>query len=86
MPSDQVLEVQADAVEKVLAGIWQEFFKKDEVKPEDDFFALGGNSLLAVKFISKIEAHFGEEALPPEALYDDPSFANILAVIKAGLN
>ena len=56
-------------------------FNTTTVSAEDDFFALGGNSLTAVKFISQVEDNFGIEALSPEALYSDASFKNILATI-----
>lgn len=37
--------------EAVLAEVWQEILHVDHVSPDDDFFALGGDSLLAIKVV-----------------------------------
>jgi acyl-CoA synthetase (AMP-forming)/AMP-acid ligase II/acyl carrier protein len=41
-------------LEKELAGIWTSIFQIEEVSIDDDFFALGGDSLLAVHVLSRI--------------------------------
>lgn len=37
--------------------------------PSDDFFAIGGTSMMAIKLIAKIEDQFGEDVLPPTDLF-----------------
>lgn len=66
--------------EKVIAEMWQELFGIAEVGPEDDFFALGGNSLTAIKFLARVEERFGVDALLPETLYED---ARVTSLAKA---
>ena len=44
--------------ERRLAAIWQEFLKVDRVGRTDDFFELGGDSLLAISMLSEIERSF----------------------------
>ena len=66
--------------EKVIAEIWTELFGVAEVGPEDDFFALGGNSLTAIKFLARVEERFGVDALLPETLYED---AKVVSLAKA---
>ena len=44
-------------VEKILSNIWCAAFKFEKVGIYDDFFDLGGNSLLAMKIITSIENH-----------------------------
>jgi len=39
------------AAADVLAGIWCEILSVDRVQPDDDFFSLGGDSLLAVRVV-----------------------------------
>jgi len=42
-------------METKLAGIWMEVLKLDRVGRRDDFFSLGGNSLLTVKMVNLLE-------------------------------
>lgn len=46
-------------MEKKIAAIWIEVLKLDELRLNDDFFRLGGHSLMATKVISIIEKEFG---------------------------
>lgn len=46
-------------MEKKIAGIWIEVLNLEKVSLEDDFFRLGGHSLMATKVISIIEREFG---------------------------
>lgn len=39
------------------------------VNAADDFFAVGGTSMLAIKLIARIEDTFGEDVLPPSDLF-----------------
>lgn len=41
--------------EKRIAGIWQELFNIENVSRDDDFFALGGHSIQAIRFISEMK-------------------------------
>ena len=41
-------------LEKVLAGIWAEVLQAEQVGVHDDFFAIGGNSLLATRVIIRL--------------------------------
>ncbi|WUH89174.1 amino acid adenylation domain-containing protein [Streptomyces sp. NBC_00433] len=42
-----------------LAELWRELLEADAVGPESDFFALGGNSLLALRLVNRVDAEFG---------------------------
>ncbi|GAB3465548.1 non-ribosomal peptide synthetase [Actinophytocola sediminis] len=46
-------EPPADALEQVLAGIWAELLDLDQVGVLDDFFDLGGHSLVATQAVSR---------------------------------
>ncbi|MFD5514916.1 amino acid adenylation domain-containing protein [Streptomyces sp. NPDC127066] len=47
-----------DPLEKVLAGIWAEVLELDRVGVTDDFFDLGGHSLLVTQVVSRIRDLF----------------------------
>ena len=51
---------EAGEVARVLAGVWKELLGVD-VGPDDDFFLLGGHSLVAARLIARVRARFGVE-------------------------
>ncbi len=71
------------AIERML-GIWKNCLRR-EVAAEDDFFDLGGDSLMAVGLFREIENHFGR-ALPMSSLFNSPTPARLaLLVADAGV-
>lgn len=46
----------------VMVGLWRQVLRTDDVTEEDDFFDLGGNSILAVRLLPLIKEHLGAEA------------------------
>jgi amino acid adenylation domain-containing protein len=50
-----------NAVEEVLAGIWASVLKVEKVGVHDNFFEMGGHSLLVVKVISRVRDAFQVE-------------------------
>jgi amino acid adenylation domain-containing protein len=49
----------ADEAEAELAGIWADCLGLPEVGVTDEFFALGGTSIMAVRLVNRVERHFG---------------------------
>jgi len=43
----------------------------------DDFFEIGGNSLIAMRLLARVEAEFGEDCLPPDDLFGSASIEEI---------
>jgi acyl carrier protein len=54
-----VFEPPAPGLEQAIAAIWQEMLQVSRVGAEDNFFEIGGNSLLALRVIAAIEARCG---------------------------
>ncbi|HLL48448.1 MAG TPA: amino acid adenylation domain-containing protein, partial [Longimicrobiaceae bacterium] len=48
-------------VEEALAEIWAEVLRRERVGAHDDFFALGGHSLMATQVISRVRDRLGAE-------------------------
>lgn len=67
-------------VEQKLAELWQELFGVEQVSIHDNFFDLGGNSLLGVQLVSRIRSTFDIE-LPMSALFESASVAELSKVI-----
>jgi hypothetical protein len=55
MSTPRVAAEPLNAVESVMAEIWESVLHVRDVGPDDDFFALGGDSLLAIEIISAAE-------------------------------
>ncbi|MEV7014145.1 amino acid adenylation domain-containing protein, partial [Streptosporangium sp. NPDC051022] len=70
------------ATERLLAGLWHEVLGVDDVGRHDDFFALGGDSLAALRITARLLGHFGKN-LSPQAVFDTPVLANLAARLDA---
>ncbi|WP_079173127.1 phosphopantetheine-binding protein [Streptomyces monashensis] len=42
-----------------IAALWGEYFESREIGVDDDFFALGGNSLTGIKIIDRVAQDYG---------------------------
>lgn len=64
-----------DAVETLLAGIWAEVLRADQVGIHDNFFDLGGDSILAIQAASR--AHKAGLAITPRQLFQHQTVAEL---------
>ncbi|MFI7416490.1 amino acid adenylation domain-containing protein [Nonomuraea sp. NPDC049684] len=73
-----------NATEALLAGIWAEVLGLDvaDVGVEDDFFDLGGDSILSIRVISRVRAALGA-APSPRQLFDTPTIAAFAGTLTA---
>jgi len=63
-------------VEQTVARIWQELFGVQEVGIHDNFFDLGGHSLLLVQMQGKLQAHFSRD-VPIVQLFQYPTVRDL---------
>ena len=64
-----------------LVKIWEETFHKHPIGIHDNFFAIGGKSLLAVKMFGTINKELNEK-LQPTLLMEHPTIASIASFIN----
>jgi len=64
-----------------IAAIWQKLLGIDQVGVFDDFFDLGGNSLMGTQLISQLRESFQVE-LPLRSLFEDPTISGVAKIIE----
>uniref|UniRef100_UPI0038998E4D non-ribosomal peptide synthase/polyketide synthase n=1 Tax=Saccharothrix syringae TaxID=103733 RepID=UPI0038998E4D len=68
--------------ERVLAEIWAQVLGVERVGVEDDFFQLGGDSIISIQVVSR--ARQAGYALVPRDLFTYPTVAALAAAVPAG--
>ncbi|RZM84972.1 non-ribosomal peptide synthetase [Pseudoalteromonas rubra] len=63
-------------MEAKLQGIWQELLGKDQISVEDNFFEVGGHSLMGIRLASACREKLGIE-LPLKALMEAPTIRGL---------
>jgi acyl carrier protein len=66
--------------EQGVAALFTELLGRDRVGVDDNFFALGGNSLLAARLVALVRTDFQVEMTLLD-LFDDPTVAGVAAFI-----
>ncbi|MEM7305306.1 MAG: amino acid adenylation domain-containing protein [Planctomycetota bacterium] len=68
--------------ERAVAALFERVLEVDRVGAADDFFALGGDSLVAIRLMAGIAELYGVE-LPLRDLFDGPTPAEVAATVAA---
>ena len=68
-------------MEKTVAGILERLLKLEHVDVEENFFSLGGHSLLGAQLIARLRDTFGIE-MPLRVVFEAPTVAELSAEIK----
>ena len=71
-----------NAVEEVLASIWANLLKVERVGIWDNFFDLGGHSLLTTQLISRVRQTFRVE-ISLRDLFEEPTLAHLSKILIA---
>jgi tyrocidine synthetase-3 len=67
--------------EKAVAAVWQQVLRIERTGIYDDFFQLGGQSILAIQIIQRLNQTF-EVDLPMRALFTEPTIAGLALLIE----
>jgi aryl carrier-like protein len=67
--------------QEILAAIWSHVLGVDRVRPEDDFFLLGGNSMRCLEVVARAER--AGLQISPRQLYEHPTIAGLARAIDA---
>lgn len=68
--------------ERELAQLWQQLLDVSEIFADDNFFSLGGHSLLIARLVSKITAKFGKN-IALTVIYENPQLNHLAVAIES---
>lgn len=74
-----------DEIEKTLFKMWKSVLGQSYIRKDDNFFDIGGDSLMAVQLFSKISLEFSID-LPLSALIEASDFKALVEMIRARIN
>ncbi|MFC4857843.1 SDR family NAD(P)-dependent oxidoreductase [Actinophytocola glycyrrhizae] len=78
-PADE--PARATELEATIAGVWARMLGVERVGVDDDFFDLGGNSLVAVQLIAQLRKAVGVR-LPMRILFEQPTVAGLATRVE----
>jgi len=70
-------------IELQLTKIWEELFGRHPIGVQENFFQIGGNSLLAVRLFARIEKSLSKN-LPPVSLIQHPTIRELASLLQTG--
>lgn len=68
-------------VEEKLAGLWRGLLTQPEIGIDDNFFEIGGHSLLAMQLMARVQKEFGTE-LSLRNIFEAPTIAELAAILE----
>ncbi len=74
-------DAPTDAIESRLVRIWEELLSKRPIGIRDNFFEVGGHSLVAVRLMRRIEQAFHRQ-LPLVALFEAPTIEQLATMLR----
>jgi acyl carrier protein len=69
------------AIERELAAIWSDILGVEQVGAYDNFFDLGGHSLLVMQTVARVREAFSIN-LPLASIFESPTLANLANIIE----
>jgi amino acid adenylation domain-containing protein len=73
-PQPQV--APASPIEQGITELWQEVLGRNHLSRDDDFFLVGGHSLLAIRLIARLRERFSVD-VPVQRLFETPTIAGL---------
>ncbi|MFZ1685775.1 MAG: amino acid adenylation domain-containing protein [Flavobacteriales bacterium] len=72
-----------DHIERLLAGIWCELLGVEDIGVHDNFFDLGGHSLIGIQLLAQVEQQHGK-SLALKTLFQAPTIAGMAKLLQEG--
>ncbi len=78
---EQAYAAPRNQIELALAGIWSQVLKLEQIGIHDNFFQLGGHSLMATQVMSRMREAF-EIEVPLRNLFETPTIAGLALAVE----
>lgn len=75
------IEIEASSLESKLLNLWRNLLQRSDIELEDNFFDVGGHSLLAAQLFVEIEKETGK-TLPVSTLYRAPTIPGLIEFLE----
>ncbi|MGI5336482.1 amino acid adenylation domain-containing protein [Streptomyces sp. CA-181903] len=72
------------AVAEICAGVWAEVLDRPAVGEHENFFSLGGDSVLATRIVTRLRQVFTSDGISLRTLFLSPTVAGLAEAITAG--
>jgi amino acid adenylation domain-containing protein len=69
------------AIERIITGIWSELLGQPKIDPHSNFFALGGQSLLAIQYLSRLRNNV-TVMLSLSDFFENPTVTQQVALVR----
>ncbi|MEU2729804.1 amino acid adenylation domain-containing protein [Streptomyces griseoviridis] len=79
-PADRPFVAPRTGTEERVAALWRLLLHRDEASVFDDFFETGGNSLVAVALVNRLNKEFGT-ALPLQVVFASPTVEKLAGAL-----
>jgi phthiocerol/phenolphthiocerol synthesis type-I polyketide synthase E len=83
--SASISSIDGDETVKQLTGIWQQLLGVKPITPRQNYFELGGDSILAVQLFAQVEREFHLK-LPVSMLFEAPTIAELARLIRGDVS
>jgi amino acid adenylation domain-containing protein/FkbM family methyltransferase len=80
--ASRAYEAPQGEIEAALASVWSDVLRVERIGRHDNFFEIGGHSLLAVRLLAKTNRRF-RQTLPLAALFTAPNIAALAKLISS---
>jgi hypothetical protein len=71
-------------VDEALLSVFSDLLGRDRLGADDDFFEIGGHSLLAAQLLARVRESFGVE-VPLRAFFDEPTAAGLGRMVQQAI-
>lgn len=72
-------------LQQIISNIWSDILGQREINPQDDFFALGGKSLIAMQCLSRLREQV-PVVLSVSDFFENPTIHHLAEIVRARLN
>jgi amino acid adenylation domain-containing protein/non-ribosomal peptide synthase protein (TIGR01720 family) len=81
--SSEVARAPRNRVEEILAGVWSQVLGVKQVGIHDDFFEMGGDSILSIQVVGK--ANQQGLRVTPKQIFQHPTIAELATVVETAV-